>query len=402
MNFLKNLFVSCLSLVLFLGLIEGGFRVYHWFQYGTSQFHTRWFRVAEIGGWHEPEPGIINTLGFHNEEFSPVKPKDTFRVVVLGGSTVYGEEAIESSWTWNLSEYIKTLPITKKVQVINAGISAGTSSEEMKSLRKIIFLKPDLILVYDGWNDIYTGHYAPEDYEGRRPNYGAKEKMDEFKLFLMSHSVAYSYYFRRMEKAWSRSLRKTWKGLIGKKKKEASAPPSIQSREETPAQQTSKAQVTKQLMIWDQKLDYAVEPERPVEDRFSPLYETNLRAMKALSDRHHVPIVFFFQPNLAYNCAVKTVSEAARIILKDRTGVLCEDWIRASSVLYPIALKTHEKLRQEGFMDYDLTGMFDGKEETSFSDSVHQFPGEPMKEIARTVAQILLSRNLLPVTSRRS
>ena len=41
-----------------------------------------------------------------------------------------------------------------KIEVINAGISNGWSFNEVKQIRdRIITLQPDLLIIYDGWND---------------------------------------------------------------------------------------------------------------------------------------------------------------------------------------------------------------------------------------------------------
>ena len=42
----------------------------------------------------------------------------------------------------------------KKIEVINAGIFGATSEQEYKMIKnKISLLDPDLVIVYDGWND---------------------------------------------------------------------------------------------------------------------------------------------------------------------------------------------------------------------------------------------------------
>ena len=41
------------------------------------------------------------------------------------------------------------------VEIINAGISSGWSGSETKLIReKILDYNPDLLMVYDGWNDV--------------------------------------------------------------------------------------------------------------------------------------------------------------------------------------------------------------------------------------------------------
>ena len=47
----------------------------------------------------------------------------------------------------------------RKIEVINAGISGGNSKTELELIgSKIINYDPDLIIMYDGWNDLSTDY----------------------------------------------------------------------------------------------------------------------------------------------------------------------------------------------------------------------------------------------------
>ncbi|HSQ20393.1 MAG TPA: SGNH/GDSL hydrolase family protein, partial [Blastocatellia bacterium] len=98
---------------------------------------------------------------------SPEKSADVYRVIVLGGSTVMGEGAglpsqnIVGMLRKGVRERGLTGPGGRRVELINAGVDAYNSAQEylyfVSSLRRF---KPDLVIAYDGWNDIDTSNFS--------------------------------------------------------------------------------------------------------------------------------------------------------------------------------------------------------------------------------------------------
>ena len=73
----------------------------------------------------------INTLGFRGAEFSETKPSDTYRIFMLGGSTMIGSGASSDETTKpGILQKIFELdrPIIQKIQVINAASSGANSN----------------------------------------------------------------------------------------------------------------------------------------------------------------------------------------------------------------------------------------------------------------------------------
>jgi uncharacterized protein YjbI with pentapeptide repeats/lysophospholipase L1-like esterase len=97
----------------------------------------------------------LNSEGFRGQEFSKNKPDNTFRVITVGGSTTFSVGVLdENAWPRILEKKLQNLSIGKNIEVINAGIPAITSFNESKLIKeKLIHYKPDLIIVYDGFND---------------------------------------------------------------------------------------------------------------------------------------------------------------------------------------------------------------------------------------------------------
>ena len=105
----------------------------------------------------------INSLGFRGEEFSPEKPNDVYRIFMLGGSTMFGHGATSDKTTipGYLQAFFQTYDDQFKIEIINGGIQGADSYTEMKIIEnKLINFSPDMVIVYDGWNDLRADNTA--------------------------------------------------------------------------------------------------------------------------------------------------------------------------------------------------------------------------------------------------
>ncbi len=108
-----------------------------------------------------------NSLGFRGNEITPDKPKDTFRIVCIGGSTTYTTaiDDFRTSYPFLLEELLNK-GADKKVEVINAGVGNWTTWESLINLQlRLVRLQPDLVVVYHSTNDIESRMvWPPESY----------------------------------------------------------------------------------------------------------------------------------------------------------------------------------------------------------------------------------------------
>ena len=99
----------------------------------------------------------INSEGFRGGEFSELKEENTYRIFVVGGSTILGNSATSDDTTipgW-LQNYFNRSDNSQNIQVINAGIGGSFSFTEMNFIKnELINYEPDLFVIYGGWNDI--------------------------------------------------------------------------------------------------------------------------------------------------------------------------------------------------------------------------------------------------------
>ena len=88
---------------------------------------------------------------FYNKE----KPDDLYRVIILGGSTVEGDGAEDISS--NLASHLKKR-LSKRIsniEVINAGVGGYRSRQQLLYyITELYLYNPDLVIFYDGWNDL--------------------------------------------------------------------------------------------------------------------------------------------------------------------------------------------------------------------------------------------------------
>jgi len=106
----------------------------------------------------------INSYGFRGSELTFEKPENTFRIFGVGGSTMMGSGSTSDVTTIPgfLQQSFDEIMFNPKIQVINAGISGAWSHTETNLIKnKLLKFEPDLIIVYDGWNDASVGSDNP-------------------------------------------------------------------------------------------------------------------------------------------------------------------------------------------------------------------------------------------------
>ncbi|MBI3507683.1 MAG: hypothetical protein HY059_22845 [Proteobacteria bacterium] len=93
------------------------------------------------------------------------KPKDTLRVVALGGSTMagMGQSSAALSIPGQIEAALRKKYPDKKIEVLNAAYYTYIAAEEQVLLTtKVLLFKPDLVLVMDGYNEFIRAYYLPD------------------------------------------------------------------------------------------------------------------------------------------------------------------------------------------------------------------------------------------------
>ena len=98
----------------------------------------------------------VNSHGFRGPEITLEKPENTYRIFMIGGSTMFGASSTSDKTTipGYIQQFLDETDSTKKFEVINAGINNADSRSEVYLVKKILLeFEPDLLIAYDGWND---------------------------------------------------------------------------------------------------------------------------------------------------------------------------------------------------------------------------------------------------------
>ncbi|MFN8009434.1 MAG: SGNH/GDSL hydrolase family protein [Terriglobia bacterium] len=106
----------------------------------------------------------INALGFRGPEIIRNKPAGRTRIVVLGGSSAWGFGCTSDDRTvpGRLQSILHEQLPGQDIEVINAGQIGYDSTQELIYFhRSIRALNPDLVLLFDGYNDVLADFINP-------------------------------------------------------------------------------------------------------------------------------------------------------------------------------------------------------------------------------------------------
>ena len=219
-----------LAVLLGFVLLEVGARV--WLtQFASERSYTRYMPLSEVPrtawmyrGHHYLDYSLTegyvsrngknrhNALGYRGDEIEAKKPHGTFRILVLGGSTVYEtgiDDWRESTWA-EMQRILRDELGHPEVEVVNAGCGGWTSWENLIDLSlRGLWLQPDLVVVYCGTNDVHARLIAPELYA--RDNGGYRIQWSTSNAFwehsLLLHLIGFKLGFSHKNSVGELSVR---------------------------------------------------------------------------------------------------------------------------------------------------------------------------------------------------
>jgi lysophospholipase L1-like esterase len=110
-----------------------------------------------------------NSLGYRSDEFSLEKPNGVYRIVALGGSSTYDVNIKDNAaiFTAQLERLLREDYGYRNIEVINAGVPGYNSWEILVNLEfRVLDLHPDLVIIYEGTNDVHARLVEPSAYRG--------------------------------------------------------------------------------------------------------------------------------------------------------------------------------------------------------------------------------------------
>ena len=198
-----------------------------------QKFRFNSYRVYEHQpGFREGKDGkdwiVINSNGFRRtKDVSKIKPKNTFRAFLLGGSTAHG---ISSAPPYpirhiypdeTIDAYLEKMLSLKypdyNIEVINAAVTGyQVFLHTQYILTELLDYDPDLVIFFDGANDHYTNNpefdcyrdFCYQFWKPRLQNPSIGGLFDYFIMHLSKHSgLAHSYFAWKLQKDAAKNCR---------------------------------------------------------------------------------------------------------------------------------------------------------------------------------------------------
>lgn len=167
----KAIVFSCIPLIVLLLLGEGSIRVWaYYFRTPYERYNYKTDRLELIPNTNLNLNGTIiqiNSKGFAGPEFEREKPSDVFRIFALGDSCTFSAPWMKAYPAFLQAE-LASRNLGKNFEVINAGIEGYNSTYALGRLKEeVLQYKPDLVIVYVGWNDLMKGNPESQSDVGK-------------------------------------------------------------------------------------------------------------------------------------------------------------------------------------------------------------------------------------------
>lgn len=148
-------------------------------EYWQYDPYLLWIAKPGIKGFDMHGSFKMNNYAFRNDyDIAKEKTPGKLRIIVLGGSVAWGAGASSNQtvWTKVLEDLLKENNVS--AEVLNAGCAGYISFQELIYLQfKLLDFSPDLVIVFDGYNDLFMSSlYSEKKYENNTTPYYEAEK----------------------------------------------------------------------------------------------------------------------------------------------------------------------------------------------------------------------------------
>ncbi len=292
---------------------------------------------------NEKEGGSLNSQGFQGEELQKKKNGEK-RIAILGGSAVWAGKNKNSIASF-LQKFLRENYSDKEIRVINYGRQSYISMQELILLqRNVLPLDFDLIIIYDGYNDIHIPCFAEPKGVGYPFLYSKLKQRVE-----LSQQLFNTHYFLKYLASKSSICRYIYQISTA-------SPPKL---------------------IASQEFDIEVCAKE---------YQRNLFQMAKLAQAYQSEIILSVQPFVGYKDH-KTEKESSFL-----SGGLLEDMVS----YYKVIDQTARQVAQETKAHYiETLNVFSSEKSDIFIDPVHIERDTGNSIVAKYLAQEIIQKKFL-------
>ena len=296
----------------------------------------------------------INAQGFRGGDWAE-KESSSCRIIALGGSAAFGLGASATDKVFlNVLQKLLDASMESRVEVYNAGVPGYSSKQEFILLAtSLLDYNPDMVLIFDGWNDFYfSGVRPPDVQEGFHPTFY------EFDVIISRNTQRWLNVFR-LSAFFRWAEWKIWRAYI------------IEGRR------------TRRFDRFSDNLEV-----------YLPEYRKNLERMVRLARAYRSDVVIVSQPELFHREGeIPEAEQEVRLRYNRKKRQGYEEFSRTQ---YPAFIEAARQVAvAEDVPFLDATAAFDEFDGVAFTDFVH-FNDEGQQILAQylfpTVSRVLSQR----------
>jgi lysophospholipase L1-like esterase len=308
-----------------------------------QEFHGKYFNVDILPPTNLTYRRTINHIS--DQALKNIKKKNIKIIIILGGSTVYCSEVPDDLTIASfLSKRLTTSHPEEEFYILNAGVTSANSSQELQRLKYELDrgLRPDIVISYNGINDITNGIYFG-DPDGVMFCNDKRNRLKE----TIRKIISLNFYYYMRKKSESETQRR---------------PPD---------------HITNMKML--ESLAYKTKEN----------YKANILKMHDLSKVYNFRLIIMLQPNLYTTNPSNNKESIAEIkrLAELRTPKIGQ----AFSIGYPLLRKEILEIGAEGVEAFDISNIFNLANQDVFIDMLHVNSGGN-KIVAESMEKILTSR----------
>lgn len=409
---LRKLIVFVFVLLL---AIEGGGEIYHWLKY--KQAGKSESSVADPAFDRDAKGSVI----YKNIEYSVKKSPQTYRIIVLGGSAAEGfGQNPQDSWWYLLQKRLQEINPQgdKQFEIINMARGSNTSIDDyINFLKEGLVLNPDMVIIYNGWNDIqaFAGNpgWMLHNTESRLSELGKDLSKHDYRVWLKQNVFIAKKYFQIKEDfegfiSWCYAAILAIRNAISHYLANGHHLPIdkfstfLQTRgsEKKLLQSMTFEDVLKNQEIGSSFLNTFPAFKKEIGELYRHYFQANLDLLAEVLIENKIQPVFIFQPDLVFSATGRALTEVEMERARRLMGDYTDAWVKIIEAYYPLGISImRETASKHNAVFMDMNQFLLGEAHSViYHDNVH-YTKEGNQIIADKVFTYLTTQKIFSVSA---